>query len=63
MQQQKKFKHDGDLPPILRHEDFYPPNDPRELRAGDFKYYSYLNEFFELCDEEEIYDEKILTDK
>lgn len=58
-------KDKPDLPPVLTEVDFYPPEDTRILCSnlypvvyGEFN--MFLLEFFELCDEEEVYDEKIL---
>ncbi len=53
------------LPSVLTEKDFYPPKDTRTLRSNLCsvvcdEFSTFLLEFFELCDEEEVYDEKIL---
>lgn len=54
--------------PLLTQENFYPPQDNRVLRSGvinlsKYTYSQYLKEYYELCDNEEIYDEKIFNFK
>lgn len=49
--------------PVLSEKDFYPPEDNRNLKSGvsdilcGDSFFGFVQEFNELCDEEEIYDD------
>lgn len=49
--------------PVLSEEDFYPPEDKRVLQSGVYdipdgdNFSDFVQEYNELCDEEEIYDD------
>lgn len=64
MDKQKKYKYIlKKYNPILTEQDFYPPSDKRVLKsnvkdiAGGDNFVDYCEEFFNLLDEEEYYDD------